>query len=171
MKIFRIVKSKGTLELIHQPMINRERISQVRESKRWTQTALAKKVKCSQSAIAQLEAGLIDGSGDLIRRIAGETGFPVAFFEREDDADFPFGSLLFRAHANTNSKDRLEAHGQAQFVFQLATMLLKHVRRIPVTLPRPVDTPEVAARVARRFFHLNATDPVGSLLNLLEQNG
>jgi Zn-dependent peptidase ImmA (M78 family)/transcriptional regulator with XRE-family HTH domain len=152
-------------------MINGERISQVREAKRWTQTDLAKRVNRSQSAIAQLEAGLIDGSGGLIRQIANETGFPVEFFELESGPAFPFGSLLFRAHANINSKDRLEAHGQAHFVFRLMTLLLKQVHRIPVNLPRPVDTPEVAARVARRFFHLSPTEPVGNLLNLLEQNG
>ena len=152
-------------------MINRERISQVREAKRWTQADLAKKVGRSQSAIAQLENGLIDGSDGLISRISSESGFPIEFFESETGPAFPFGSLLFRAHASMNSKDRLEAHGQAHFVFQLMTMLLKQVHPIPINLPRPVDTPEVGARVARRFFHLGSTEPVGNLLNLLEQNG
>jgi Zn-dependent peptidase ImmA (M78 family)/transcriptional regulator with XRE-family HTH domain len=152
-------------------MINRDRISQVREAKRWTQADLAKKVGRSQSAIAQLENGLIDGSDGLIRKIASETGFPTEFFERENGPAFPFGSLLFRAHASMSSKDRLEAHGQAHFVFQLMTTLLKQVHPIPINLPRPVDTPEVGARVARRFFHLSPAEPVGNLLSLLEQNG
>lgn len=152
-------------------MINGERISQVREARRWTQTDLAKRVQRSQSAIAQLEAGIIDGSDGLIRQIATETGFPIEFFELESGPAFPFGSLLFRAHANINSKDRLEAHAQARFVFQLMALLLKQVQRLPVNLPRPVDTPEVAARVVRRFFRANSTEPIGNLLSLLEQNG
>src|ERR1700730_10052291 len=133
--IYRIAAAKRVaLELTLHPMINRERISQVREAKRWTQADLAKKVSRSQSAIAQLENGLIDGSDGLIRRIASETGFPTEFFELENGPAFPFGSLLFRAHASMNSKDRLEAHGQAHFVFQLMTMLLKQVRPIPTNL-------------------------------------
>jgi Zn-dependent peptidase ImmA (M78 family) len=151
-------------------MINPERIVQVREAKRWTQTDLAERVKCSQSAIAQLEAGLID-SDDLIRRIADDTGFPVSFFEGPNGPAFPFGSLLFRAHADIARKDRLEAHRQAQFVFQLMNVLLRDVNRISVALPKPMDTPEVSAKLARKFFHIPGTDPVGNLVGLLEQNG
>lgn len=152
-------------------MTKAERIAQVRESKRWTQAELAKRVKKSQSAIAQLEASVIDGSDELLRQIALVTGFPVEFFEPDSGPSFPFGSLLFRAHANINSKDRLEAHAQARFVFQLMMILLKQVKHIPVNLPRPVDTPEVAARVARRFFHIDPNEPLGNLVSLLEQNG
>jgi Zn-dependent peptidase ImmA (M78 family)/transcriptional regulator with XRE-family HTH domain len=152
-------------------MINGERIAQVREAKRLTQSDLAKRVQRTQSAIAQLEAGLIDGSDGLIRQIANETEFPIEFFESGSGPAFPFGSLLFRAHADINRKDRLEAHGQARFVFQLMNMLLNQVRSIPVSLPKPMDTPEISARIARRFFHLNANEPVGNLLSILEQNG
>jgi Zn-dependent peptidase ImmA (M78 family)/DNA-binding XRE family transcriptional regulator len=152
-------------------MINGQRISQVREANRWTQTELARRVHRSQSAIAQLEAGLIDGSESLINDIAVQTGFPPNFFLQETGPAFPYGSLLFRAHANTNSKDRLEAHAQAHYVFQLMIALLKQVHRIPVSLPRPVDTPEIAARVTRRFFGLNANEPIGNLLNILEHHG
>lgn len=152
-------------------MINRDRVIQVREAKRFTQSDLAKKVHRSQSAIAQLEAGLIDGSDGLIRQIAMATDFPPDFFERDSGPAFPIGSLLFRAHANISRKDRLEAHRQAQFVFQLLTPLLDRATRIPINLPKSIDRPSIAARAVRRFLRIDPVEPIGNLLATLEANG
>jgi transcriptional regulator with XRE-family HTH domain len=120
-------------------MTNGERVSQVREAMRLTQSDLAKMVGRSQSAIAQLEASIIDGSDGLIREIASRTGFPVEFFERSSGPAFPAGSLLFRAHANISRKDRREAYSQARFVFEILAILLERASRIPINLPKSTD--------------------------------
>jgi Zn-dependent peptidase ImmA (M78 family)/DNA-binding XRE family transcriptional regulator len=152
-------------------MINPDRVSQVREALRLTQVDLATMVSRSQSAIAQLEAGIIDGSDGLIRQISTATGFPLQFFERDNGAAFPSGSLLFRSHSKISRKDRLEAHRQAQFVFQLFTMLLDQATKIPINLPKSSDEPIAAARAVRRFLQMDPIEPVGNLLATLERNG
>ena len=37
---------------------------------------------------------------DAVTTLAFKSGFPLSFFERPVEADFPLGSLLFRAHAD-----------------------------------------------------------------------
>jgi Zn-dependent peptidase ImmA (M78 family) len=138
---------------------------------RLTQADLASSVGRSQSAIAQLEAGLIDGSDGLIRQIAAVTGFPIEFFDRDSGPSFPAGSLLFRAHANINRKDRLEAYSQARFVFEMLVSLLERASRIPINLPKSSDAPVAAARAVRRFLKIDPVEPIGNLLATLERNG
>ena len=77
-------------------MINPARLQQARELRGWTQTALARQVGVHQSAIAQLEAGRMQPSPEVLAAISRSTGFPLAFFTRPSAPAFPLGSLRFR---------------------------------------------------------------------------
>jgi Zn-dependent peptidase ImmA (M78 family)/transcriptional regulator with XRE-family HTH domain len=153
-------------------MINGERVTLVRELKRWTQSDLAKRVGKTQSAVAQLEAGLFAGSDDLIREIAVQADFPEEFFRTMAPPRFPQGSLMFRAHRDLSKKDRAEAHRHAQLAFEVAVHLYSRLTAIPVIVPSLAgDTPEHAARITRGALSVGTVEPVHHVVSVLERSG
>lgn len=149
-----------------------ERIKQVRELCGLTQTELAKRIDKDQSLIAQIEGGLKEASEQLIKLIAFKTGFPPSFFTQEPAGEFPFGSLALRAHASLTRREKLKAYRYTQLVFEFADRLAKTVTRVPVDLPKAVNTePAEAAKIVRSHLGLSPDKPIGHLLNVLEKVG
>lgn len=50
-------------------MINGDRVKQAREIRAWTQKKLADRIKVKQSAISQIESGLLPASEEIAERI------------------------------------------------------------------------------------------------------
>ena len=75
-------------------MINGDRVKQVREIRRWTQKEMARRIGVKQSAISQIESGILEASEEIVQRIVLQTGFPLSFFKQSNTIDFPLGSLL-----------------------------------------------------------------------------
>src|SRR5215213_10240203 len=100
-------------------MIYSERIRQVRELRKLTQTDVADRLHVTQGSIAQIERGRTKAPDRLVDAFALLTGFPVAFFHRPPSDDFPLGSLLFRAHAGVSAQDRNEIYRYAQVAFDM----------------------------------------------------
>src|SRR6266403_406511 len=100
-------------------MINPARLQQARELRGWTQTALAQQVEVHPSAIAQLETGRIQPSPPVLDAISRVTGFPPTFFTRPSGPPLPLGSLRFRARAAMTARQRRQAWGYAQTLYEL----------------------------------------------------
>lgn len=147
-----------------------DRIKQVRELCGFTQIELAKLVDRDQSFIAQIEGGLKEPPEQLIKVVAFKTGFPPNFFKLDPAPEFPFGSLVMRAHASLTRREKLRAYRYAQLAFEVAEKL-QGVSRIAVDLPRVDIEPIEAARVMRSHFGLSPDRPVGNLLNVIEKMG
>jgi transcriptional regulator with XRE-family HTH domain len=123
-------------------MINSARLQQARELRRWTQTVIAQQVGVHQSAIAQLEAGRMQPSPEVLDAISWATGFPRAFFTRPNGPAFPLGSLRFRARATMTARQRRQAwwyaHTLAELMASMAAQTEYHVPRLPRLAGDPV---------------------------------
>ncbi len=159
-------------------MVNGERLKQARELRGFTQTELATRLNISQSAIAQMEAGFIQPSDELLTLLSGILHFPVAFFQQDGPIAFPLGSLLFRARSATTAMMREKAHRYGQLLFELAERLSQLLQGGPqVVLPHvtgspaePLD-PDHAADITRTAMGLSPDTPIDHLIASLEQAG
>jgi Zn-dependent peptidase ImmA (M78 family)/DNA-binding XRE family transcriptional regulator len=152
-------------------MVNGERIRQARELRRMTQTKLAESSGVAQAAIAKIENGELNPSESLLKAIALQTGFPVAFFNREIARDFPLGSLLFRAHAAATVRDRTEAYRYGQITFEIAHHLAQRVECPALRLPQLREHPSTAAGITRAQFGLSPDTPIPHLVKIVESSG
>ena len=152
-------------------MINGERVKQARELRSMRQKDLATQLGVTQGAIAQIERGIYSASDAMITKIADQTELPVAFFEKDTAPSFELGSLLFRAHAPINSRERVEAYRHAQLTYEVALFLFSSANRIPVKIQMLSAEPSEAARLTRKALGLQFDEPVPHLLNILEHHG
>src|SRR6266852_2502883 len=155
-------------------MIYGERIRQVRELRGWTQLELAEKLEIKQPFIAKLEGDRTNPPAQLIENLALLSGFPLEFFGREPEVDFPAGSLLFRAHSVMTVKESAEIYRYAQLTFGLwQTMLRKRkFKAFPIALPTGVSQdPQEAAGLTRNELGLSPDKPIPHLMHALEKAG
>ena len=155
-------------------MIHGERIKQVREYMGWTQQELASQLLVSQPFVAHIENGVAKPPLDAVTTLAFRTGFPMSFFERSVETNFPLGSLLFRAHTDMKDREQRVVHRHAQMAFEVVRHLLSSrlIRDIPVKVPRVAERdPERAAIIARSELGLSNDSPVKHMLATMEAAG
>ena len=152
-------------------MINPARLQQARELRGWTQTALAQQVAVHPSAIAQLETGRIQPSLPVLDAISRVTGFPPTFFTRPSGPPLPLGSLRFRARAAMTARQRRQAWGYAQTLYELMASMAVQTEYPTPRLPRLDGDPVAAAAVTREALGLAPDRPIGPLLRTLERSG
>lgn len=148
-----------------------EKLEQVREIHRWTQTELAQKVNVDRSMIAHVEANRAQPSPQLLDAIARCTGFLPAFFSKAPCAHFPLGSLQFRAKASMNASQTKEAHEYGRIIFEAAQEMAARIVAPPVSLRRMAGDPEELAGSARSMVGLSPDTPVPNLAHQLERAG
>jgi Zn-dependent peptidase ImmA (M78 family)/transcriptional regulator with XRE-family HTH domain len=152
-------------------MINPARLQQARELRGWTQTALAQQVAVHPSAIAQLETGRIQPSPPVLDAISRVTGFPPTFFTRPSGPPLPLGSLRFRARAAMTARQRRQAWGYAQTLYELMASMAAQTEYPVPRLPRLACDPVAAAAVTRQALGLPPDRPIGPLIRTLERGG
>jgi Zn-dependent peptidase ImmA (M78 family)/transcriptional regulator with XRE-family HTH domain len=152
-------------------MINPARLQQARELRGETQTTLARQVGVHQSAIAQLEAGRIQPSPEVLAAISRHTGFPPAFFTRPSTPAFPLGSLRFRARAAMTARQRRQASWYAHTLYELMVSMATQTEYPAPRVPRMTGDPVAAARHTREALDLASDRPIGSLIRALERSG
>ena len=123
-------------------MVNGERVKQAREFRGWTQAELAKRVGITQSAIAQIEAGMVQPSEATFADLVAVTRFLTAFFHQGSPPDVPLGTLLFRARAATTATERMQVHRHAQVLIEIAREMFTKVQTLPMNIPRLIGTLE-----------------------------
>lgn len=147
------------------------RIKLARETVGLTQAELAELIGTTQSGVASMEAGLYRPSTDYLATIQTATGFGPAFFQPSEVDDFPSGALLYRARTALSKTERQHAHGLTSVAYELALLLGKKLKQIPVNVPRLKDAPFEAAHVVRASFGLAPDSPIKDLMQSLERNG
>jgi Zn-dependent peptidase ImmA (M78 family)/DNA-binding XRE family transcriptional regulator len=152
-------------------MIFGERVKQARELKGLTQKQLADAIGVNQSTIAHIETERICPSTDLINAIASETDVQPAFFEREPIKDFSPGSLVYRARANSRASERAQAYQYSKLYIEQIHGMAAQLTLPPLQLPKSVDSPVKAARLARVTFGADPTSPIQHVINILERHG
>jgi Zn-dependent peptidase ImmA (M78 family)/transcriptional regulator with XRE-family HTH domain len=152
-------------------MINPARLQQAREVRGFTQTALARQIGVHQSAIAQLEAGRIQPSPEVLAAISQHTSFPPTFFTRPSGPDFPLGSLRFRARAAMTARQRRQAFWLAHTLYELMAQLAARAELPAPRVPRLDGDPVAAAAMTRQALGLPPDQPIGPLIRTLERGG
>lgn len=152
-------------------MLNPARLRQARELRGLTQTALAQQVGVHPSAIAQLETGRIQPSPPVLDALSRATGFPPAFFTRPSGPPLPLGSLRFRARAAMTARQRRQAWGYAQILYELMASMAAQTEYPTPRLPRLAGDPVAAAAISRQALGLALDQPIGPLIRTLERHG
>src|SRR5918992_3456093 len=120
------------------------RLQQARELRGLTQTALAQQVGVHPSAIAQLETGRIQPSPAVLDALSRATGFPPTFFTRPSGPLLPLGSLRFRARAAMTARQRRQAWGYAEILYELMASMAAQTEYPAPRLPRMTGDPPEA---------------------------
>jgi Zn-dependent peptidase ImmA (M78 family)/transcriptional regulator with XRE-family HTH domain len=151
-------------------MIYGERIKQARELRGLTQTELARQIKVTQGRIAQLEGEFREVADSLIAEIAYRTDLPLSYFSKPPENWLSAGSLLFRARTSISKREVTQSLRDAEHVFGLAHSMAQHLD-IPVLLRTIDGDSKEAARKTRALLGLSPTEPIHSLIRLLEGIG
>jgi Zn-dependent peptidase ImmA (M78 family)/transcriptional regulator with XRE-family HTH domain len=152
-------------------VITPDRLRQARELQGLTQTALARQVGVHPSAIAQLETGRIQPSPAVLDALSRATRCPPTFFMRPSGPALPLGSLRFRARAVMTARERRQAWGYAQTLYELMASLAAQTDYPAPRLPRLAGDPVAAAAVTRQALGLAPDQPIGPLIRTVEHHG
>jgi Zn-dependent peptidase ImmA (M78 family)/transcriptional regulator with XRE-family HTH domain len=156
---------------IRTSVIYGERIKQARELNNLTQSELAKRVGCNQSAIAHFENDRTLPSNEILKAIAEITGVLPRFFEREPTYGFSLGSLSYRSRRSLTKKEEAKAYQYAFAMYEQARYLSGKLSFPPLRLPRVSERPILSARVTRASLGLAPDKPISRLVNTFEYNG
>lgn len=153
-------------------MIFGDRVKEARELRGLTQAQLAESVGLDHSAIAHIEAGRIQPKPEVLDALADTLGFPVPFFEDPDAADFPVGSLLFRARRDILRREEAQARAWGAVLYRPIRRMVGELEAPPVTLPRLSGAnPVLAAAHARAALGLSPDAPIQNLVYAVERSG
>lgn len=149
-----------------------DRLRQARELRQLTQSELAKLIGKSQGTVANLEAGLLVPSQEMLSEIAKRTGFPASFFSIDLQEEFPTESLMLRARAATTRRVLVSACRFAEIVYEVVSCVLeRYTEPLPVTIQVNSDSPIIAAQQARRLAGLPPDQPIPHVINTIEKSG
>lgn len=156
-------------------MIYGDRVKQVRELLGWTQVELARQLGVSQPFVAQIEGGKEKVPDVLLEALIFRTSFPAPFFETPPTAEFPLGSLLFRARASMTEREektlRVHASLAHEVLYRILARAGRPLRDRPVRIPHVPSSPEYAATVARSELGIAPDGPVPHVIHAMESAG
>jgi Zn-dependent peptidase ImmA (M78 family)/transcriptional regulator with XRE-family HTH domain len=153
-------------------MFNGDRLRQARELRLLTQSDLARRVRKSQAAIANIEGCFNLPSPELVAALAAHTRFPASFFSSEKGLEFPMESLMFRSRSATTRREAIAACRYAEIVYEVIALLARFVTPVPIRLARLPRTPAaIAAQQTRRILNISPDEPVEHLIHELEKSG
>jgi Zn-dependent peptidase ImmA (M78 family)/transcriptional regulator with XRE-family HTH domain len=148
------------------------RLRQARELRGLTQSGLAKLISKSQGTVANLEAGLLTPSQEVLFEIAKHTSFPASFFSIEGQLEFPTESVMCRARAAATRRDLVSACRFAEVVYEIVSCVLeRYTEPLPVAIQKSSISPLVAAQKARKLAGLSPDQPIPHVINAIEKTG
>lgn len=158
-------------------LVNKDMITLARESRGWTQAALASELRISQSKISKYEAGAIEVSEEDLEELARVLRFRIEFFLQED-AVYGFGSpcIYHRKRASTTVGDLRRVHACVNVKRIQVDRLLRNVEmRAPLSFHRmDIDSfngdPAAIARLLRKAWSL-PNGPVSNVVSAIENAG
>ena len=159
-----------------QKLVNPEMVTVLRESRGFTQTALAKKVNATQSLLSKVEHGLVPASAKLVSRLAEELRYPSEHFFMEERIYGP-GTSEFYHRKRKSLGVRLQVE-----IYARLTLCLNQIRRLLRAAAitgdafEHIDPDEIGgnarevARAVRSIWNL-PQGPVKSVAGAIEDSG
>jgi len=145
-----------------------------RESRRFTQKALAEASECTQGTVSKAEAGVLKPAPELVAKWAAALRYAPSFLFRLPDAPgLPMTFFRKKASLSVTSVKAIKA-AIAIRCMQIETLVRSveppenNVRSL--TIPKDVKNPAEAARYIRSVWRV-PPGPIGNLTQLLEDNG
>src|SRR6185312_2664593 len=147
-------------------MIYGERLRQMRELHRLTQSDLAGQVVgLTQPRLSRVEKDLAVPDEELVEALAALTGVRSEFFTREPSPDLQGHSPQFRSRTRLTSTAKAAALQWARLVAEEYERLRATAARLPLRLaPQLGATPAEAAGYARCQLGFSADDPLPYLI-------
>jgi Zn-dependent peptidase ImmA (M78 family)/DNA-binding XRE family transcriptional regulator len=165
-----------TFKEINPAEINPQLITQARQSRGLTQSALAKQINISQGALSKIEAGVSLATLEDLHHIAEALDYPPHFFLQHIKIHGPGISELFHRKRQKLSATKLnKIYALADIRRTEISKLLRSWNLPEVDFPRmPIDEfdekPEKIARTVRALWAL-PTGPIHSMTQVIEDAG
>lgn len=153
------------------PIFNPARLATARERRAITKSALTQSLALSSARFHQIELGNFVPDTDLVRSLANELNFPVAFFYGDDLLEVPTEGAHFRAPLSISKRRKAQIRAITQIAMHFRIWLETRFILPEVAIPCYPDWyPEQAAAVVRRDWDLGVL-PIGDMVALLEAHG
>ncbi|WP_159039871.1 helix-turn-helix domain-containing protein [Christiangramia fulva] len=154
--------------------INVERIKLARESRGYSQSALAKNLNSiSQSMLSKIEKGFADCSAETLSEFSNVLNYPESFFLKKHQA-YQIKEFYYRKNLSTTVTKNKILEAKINIISSHISELLDSVE-IDVDLPytninKLELTPERFAEQVRGYFKI-PKGPIKNLINCLEKRG
>jgi Zn-dependent peptidase ImmA (M78 family)/transcriptional regulator with XRE-family HTH domain len=157
--------------------INPAMVTLARESRGWTQSELAKRMRDHQAKISKIEAGLLRATDDTLKALCAALSYPPEFFYQDDELHGIDTSILFhRRRQAIGSRTLAKIHAVINIRRINVDRLLKSVD-IDARKPFPVfeidefgGDPRAVAQAVRATWTL-PRGPVASVTKAIEDAG
>lgn len=145
-----------------------------RESRGYTQTALAKKIGIQQGTLSKVESGQMPATDDLVERLSENLGYPKSFFSQQPSfrqLPLSFFRKKARVSATTVKAIRARANIRRLHIEKLtAAAELPILRILQIDAKESHRRAEQAAKELRIHWHL-PPGPIKNLTAAIENSG
>lgn len=150
-----------------------ERIKQLREMHKLTQTALIQSVpEITQSQLSRIEKGRVEPTEEIAALIAANTGVTIEFIMRTPDVDLRAHTPQFRARSRVTEGARNSALQWARLIAEQFERLSKGAAVASASLRQLYGaSPRDAAQEVRNWLGFNSDEPMNSLILDVERLG
>src|SRR5262245_54210295 len=118
----------------------------------------------------RLETGRMQPSPAVLDALSRAPGFRRAFFTRPGGHALRLGSLRFRARAAMTARQRRQAWGYVEILYELMASMAAQTEYPTPRLPRLAGDPVAAAAGARQALGLAPDQSIGPLIRTLEHH-
>ena len=146
-----------------------------RESRLFSQSALAKKARLSQGMLSKIENHLVDGSIEVWTSLAAALEYPLDFF-RQTDSVYGLPPTFHRKRQSVGVRALRRIHSEMNIVRMHVTRLMRATEATFTRTPVPeldveeYGSPAAVAQMLRRIWLVN-DGPIRELVGLLESGG
>jgi len=155
------------------------RLKEARDARGISAVSLAEVLGVSRAAVSQYESGSQSPRPEVMGKICGTLNLPAAFFLRPSREEGS-GAIFYRSLRSTSKQARTRVECRMRWMYEIVDAVREHVEMPKPQFPEfavPRDPSRLAqedveqiAITARKFWHLD-DGPLGSIVNLLENNG
>lgn len=155
------------------------RLKEARDARGIAATSLAELLGVTRAAIYQYESGEQSPRPAIMEKLCAVLNLPTAFFLRSVREEVP-GMIFYRSLSSTKQQARTRVERRIGWVHDIADAVRQHIEMPKPNIPTfdiPADPLRISreqieeiASEARAFWKLD-DGPLGSVVNLLENNG
>ncbi len=153
-------------------MFNPSRLNLARKRRRMTARILAEKAGLLPVALSRILNGSVDPTEDMVQRLSGALGYPIAFFHLDDVDELESGAASFRSLTSMTARERDASLAAGSLAFEISQWV-DRIFKLPdanlIDLGHERD-PANAARVLRGHWGIGEK-PIGNMIHFLETKG